>query len=272
MKRLLEFLAVGGLALLTTIPVYSAPFDGFDWPFGNKTDTSGWSCAGNPFKGYCTPGNCGGNSGPYHPGEDWNKSGGDAGEWIYAAGSGTVVASKAINLAGRGDLIIIQHDTPYGTRYSCYLHVTNRLFGVGASVTRGQPIAQIYNMSGSHLHFEMRTSVDVNNLYPHDDGVGYYYSTTAIDQDGFISPTDEINAHRPSSCNADPMNLYVQFGASSDCGSSSDPMGSLLSAISKAGNGGTININNSGSAGGTLNPTGKTVTLRPTGGAVTLGP
>lgn len=73
-------------------------------------------------------------------------------------------------------------------------------------------------------------------------------------------------------CNADLNNLYVQFGASSDCGSSTDPIGSLVSAITKANNGGTININNSGSAGGTLNPGGKTVTLRPTGGAITLSP
>ncbi len=71
----------------------------------------------------------------------------------------------------------------------------------------------------------------------------------------------------------DLNNLYVQFGAgSNDCGTAANPLNSLQTAITKVNGGGTINIGNSGSAGGTLNPNGKTVTLKPTGGAITLSP
>lgn len=179
-------------------PSSSSSFDGFDFPFGNRINTNGWNDA-NPFEAYCGGGACGGSLGPYHPGEDWNAGSSTAGQPVYAAGSGTVILSKPINLAGRGNLVVIKHDTSFGIRYTAYLHVTGITVSVGSQVQRGQQIAYIYNMStGPHLHFEMRSTIDTSSLYPHDDGYGYYYTKSACDGDGFLSPTNEINAHRPS--------------------------------------------------------------------------
>jgi murein DD-endopeptidase MepM/ murein hydrolase activator NlpD len=271
MKKAVLALLMSVLLASGASQAQAAPFDGFDWPFGNRTDTVGWTDSGNPFKAYCT--GCGSASCPYHPGSDWNKTGGDAGEPVYAAAHGTVRRVSLVFADGsRGSYIVIRHETPRGLRYSVYLHVTSVTVSPDAVVNRGQKIAVIYNMSsGAHLHLEMRSSMvsdGAGDPYPTDcPNTGYYPSRQAIDDAGFLDPTAEINAQRPGGCvGVNNSDLWVQLGlGSTGCGTQAAPLGSLEDAISKANNGATIHVRGNGGSGGTgsLAPQGKTVTIVP---------
>jgi murein DD-endopeptidase MepM/ murein hydrolase activator NlpD len=129
-------IALGIIPLVTALRSARAdPFDGFDYPFGNRINSDGWNANGNGFKSNYPPGGCGF---AYHPGEDWNKNGGDdAGAPIYAAGAGLVKRTGTFG-GGRGQYIVIRHDTPRGLRYTVYVHLENVAVASGDSVRRGQ--------------------------------------------------------------------------------------------------------------------------------------
>jgi len=184
-------------------------FDGFDYPFGDKSDTNGWHDA-QGYEAYYSA------MGGYHPGEDWNKDGGstaDIGEPVYAIGYGVVKRIDDVypGNSSYGKFIVIKHNTPNGVRYSDYLHVGNISVHVGDTVTRGQKIAEIADISASglspHLHLEIRGSASndgAGSLYPNDNGNGYYSTKAALEGDGFLAPSAEIEAQRPSgACGGD---------------------------------------------------------------------
>jgi murein DD-endopeptidase MepM/ murein hydrolase activator NlpD len=188
----------------------SAISDGFDYPISNvyrptrtRGDSDGWYVS-NSFGNNLASPPC---SAHYHPGDDWNKDNGqDADEPVKAASNGTIVSIRSLtNSAGTflGQGIGISHVLPDGsTVYSVYVHVnvSSSMF-VGKSVMRGDPVATIYNLSsGPHLHFEMRTSFNVTDWYPGDDGCGYYYTYDAIISRGFIDPVAFIDSHRSFAC------------------------------------------------------------------------
>ncbi len=87
----------------------------------------------------------------YHSGLD---IGGDYGEPIAAAATGTVIHSGWIS--GYGNTVIIDHGGGITTLYG---HNQSLLVGVGESVTQGQTIAlcgSTGNSTGPHCHFEVR--------------------------------------------------------------------------------------------------------------------
>lgn len=96
---------------------------------------------------------------PYGYGGYYNHSGldiaADYGTPIYAAASGTVIAS-GWSTGGYGYYIMIQHDNGIVTLYGhcSYLHVYT-----GQYVTQGEAIADVGSTgqsTGNHLHFEVR--------------------------------------------------------------------------------------------------------------------
>lgn len=91
--------------------------------------------------------------GRYHYGVDYA---GAIGAPIVAAASGVV--SKIGCGSGYGNCLIIQHDN--GTE-SLYAHASAIHVGLGVKVNQGQKIASIGatgNVTGPHLHFEVRDS------------------------------------------------------------------------------------------------------------------
>lgn len=171
-----------------------------------------------------------------HPGEDWNLTGGDAGEAVYAAANGQVVSITPIkdDAIGNGYLVVLKHYSTVGDYvYSFYLHVTasdnvdgtiapsvgDFTIGVGDWIWRGDVIARIGAVTKfpHHLHFEMRDwNVDINGetiLWPNSNN-GYYTGTgglecagmsedqvrsafIAMQTDGVIDPSDYIDKNRP---------------------------------------------------------------------------
>ncbi len=158
--------------------------------------------------------------GGIHPGEDWNKSGGDAGELVFAVANGTVVnirpTKSSAPLTEWAWTVIIRHQLPNGQNYySIYSHVTPldsspgvaNLSGAvmelesaftyqeGVTVKRGDPIARIAAISNPpHLHFEIRN--DALNLaiaaqmYPNSNGSGYYSRVPSTPQKQGMSLED----------------------------------------------------------------------------------
>jgi murein DD-endopeptidase MepM/ murein hydrolase activator NlpD len=91
-----------------------------------------------------------------HRGTDFAGAIGDP---IYAALGGTVVFAGP--RGGYGNLLIIQHVEGTTTRYA---HCDTILVAVGDVVTAGQEVATVGatgNVSGPHLHFEVRTATGV---------------------------------------------------------------------------------------------------------------
>ncbi len=81
---------------------------------------------------------------------------------IYAAASGTVIASKVDGgwNGGYGNYVIISH--PNGTQ-TLYAHTLVNLVSVGSVVKKGQTIARIGmtgKTTGPHVHFEIRGAVN----------------------------------------------------------------------------------------------------------------
>ncbi len=174
-----------------------------------------------------------------HSGEDWNKGSGtdDVGEPIYAVANGVVKYIKTVysNTTKYGWTVVLEHTLPDESKiYSVYTHITydaSNLKGViakkadqftyktGDLVEKGEVIGRIANITGMspHLHFEIRDKIS-SNLYPNDNGNGYYthnnkkLTTMTKDQvleafdlmrqDGILDPSDFIDDHRSISDNA----------------------------------------------------------------------
>lgn len=92
----------------------------------------------------------------YHTGVDFLASTGDP---VHAVAAGTVVVA-ADNAGSYGTHVIIKHADG---KYSLYAHFSSRSVNVGESVKAGEVIGAVGatgNVTGPHLHFEIRTSVD----------------------------------------------------------------------------------------------------------------
>jgi hypothetical protein len=86
-----------------------------------------------------------------HAGVDLDGETGDA---AYAAASGKIALSEALQV--RGNSVIIDHGLGV---YSVYCHLTDLAVQAGDAVTRGQPIGQLGSTglsTGTHLHWEVR--------------------------------------------------------------------------------------------------------------------
>jgi hypothetical protein len=87
---------------------------------------------------------------------DANGNPDDLGRRVLASAGGTVLDSYYSTTSGYGHVIVIGHGDGWRTRYA---HLSERLVGAGASVSRGTVIGKvgassaIYNLS-PHLHYE----------------------------------------------------------------------------------------------------------------------
>ena len=101
-----------------------------------------------------------------HGALDISKEGGSAGSDIIAACSGTVIFAgrnpeNSNGKTGYGNLIEILHNNGYSTRYG-HMNDSGVLVSKGQTVQAGQIIGKIGsagNVTGPHLHFEVRTGV-----------------------------------------------------------------------------------------------------------------
>jgi len=78
---------------------------------------------------------------------------------ILAADSGTVVVAGWLDNTGYGNRVMIDHGNGYKTLYA---HMSKIAVVVGQTVRRGDVIGQMGSTgrsTGTHLHFEVRTSV-----------------------------------------------------------------------------------------------------------------
>ena len=125
-----------------------------------------------------------------HLGEDWNKNSGgntDCGETVYAAANGVVSYSGDAG-PGWGNVVIITHSQPDGTRVqTLYGHLREILKSAG-NVNIREKIGTIGNANGKylcHLHFELREESS-----PVWDSAGPGYSA---DRSGWLDPSDFID-------------------------------------------------------------------------------
>lgn len=94
----------------------------------------------------------------YHGGHDGVDLAAPMGSPIYAAGSGTVIASGPAG--GYGQWVRIEHADGWVTEYG---HMSSRHVAVGDTVSAGQHIADVGSegqSSGPHLHFEAHSDDD----------------------------------------------------------------------------------------------------------------
>lgn len=138
-----------------------------------------------------------------HPGEDWNRGGGntDYGDPVCTIANGTVITASNFE-GGWGKIILIRHVLPDGTVvWSQYAHLSAIAVGAGDSVLRGTKIGEIGDANGTysaHLHFEIRTSDLAANYWPGTDRaavVANYVDPTDIDTDSYAA-TGFIESHR----------------------------------------------------------------------------
>jgi hypothetical protein len=165
----------------------------------------------------------------YHAGEDWFAIDQDgqvkgregAGTPVHAVANGVVTWTQAVSRDGY--VVIIQHSLPEGDEvWSVYWHVSDVQVAVGETVTLGQPFAHIQDQGfNSHLHWEIRTFSDGQELFPEDSaggrgsrgdssrgtcngyvmGVGYTWDddpTRARPEAwGYLDPVAFVEAHQP---------------------------------------------------------------------------
>ncbi len=232
--------------------------------------------------------------GGVHPGEDWNLAEGDTGQLVYAVAKGTVVSIiSAFNNSPStaGWIVVVLHTFPNSeSYYSIYVHVTydaanssgviatdKSQFSIqpGSQVVRGQVIGRIADISsGSHLHLEIRrkiTDLASADLYPNDNGTGYYsdsnkskftasMSAVQVSQayalmqaEGLVDPSDFIDAHRPNAVTAPTLSI--------------SPTSLALSATTKGTAGATTSFSVSGSS---LTAGTPVVLTAPTGAEISL--
>jgi len=128
-----------------------------------------------------------------HLGEDWNKKSGgdtDCGEPVFATSGGQIVFAGNAG-PGWGNVIIVEHTAPDGTKVnSVYGHLQTIARNSG-SVSRREQIGTIGNADGRymcHLHFELRSSDCPIGIAA---GGGY-----ADDRHGWIDPSEFIDRTR----------------------------------------------------------------------------
>jgi murein DD-endopeptidase MepM/ murein hydrolase activator NlpD len=116
---------------------------------------------------------------PWHPGVDLSSNTGDP---VLASDSGVVVFAGRY-AGGYGEMVIIDHGNGFTTYYA---HLQSRFVECGQQVNQGQPVGAVGatgNVSGSHLHFEIRQN---------DFGVNpYHYIPIQDMRAGAAGPTAE---------------------------------------------------------------------------------
>jgi murein DD-endopeptidase MepM/ murein hydrolase activator NlpD len=128
-----------------------------------------------------------------HLGEDWNKNTGgntDCGEPVYAIANGEIAYAEDAG-PGWGNVIIVTHTLPDGTRVqSLYGHL-QQILKSGGVVRKREQIGRIGNANGRylcHLHLELRGE----NARDWDRPGGGY----ARDRTGWLDPSDLIDERR----------------------------------------------------------------------------
>ncbi|AUJ71234.1 Lcl domain-containing protein [Pseudoalteromonas sp. NC201] len=174
--------------------------------------------------------------GGVHPGEDWNNGAGadDAGEVVFAIANGVITHLQSTYQSGYqtgGYTMVIEHTLADGEQvHSVYTHITAHAevtgtlsastadfhLQVGDTVNRGDTIARIatgMTAVSPHLHFELRSIAPGTDIYPNDNGIGYYShdgkkhaSMTAAqivtafnrmkNDEGLLDPSDFIDFNR----------------------------------------------------------------------------
>lgn len=131
----------------------------------------------------------------WHPGEDWNRGGGetDFGDPLYSIGNGVVLSAGDYGAAW-GRVILIEIEVTNNEKvWAQYAHLSEMNVTEGQKVNRGDLIGKIGNADGrwaSHLHFEIRKANIKPDFWPgglsKEDILSKYYN-----------PTDLINSRRP---------------------------------------------------------------------------
>ncbi|MBN1878344.1 MAG: M23 family metallopeptidase [Anaerolineae bacterium] len=155
----------------------------------------------------------------YHAGEDWfglNSNGqiqgrAAAGEPVRAVANGVVTWIQALGNAGY--VLIIEHTTLTDTVWSVYWHIADIQVAQGEAVTLGQPLARVHDQGfNSHLHWEIRTFADAQEIFPDDSaggrgrcngyvaGVGYTWDDdperAKPEAWGYLHPSEFVTAHQ----------------------------------------------------------------------------
>lgn len=172
--------------------------DGFDYPFGNRTNSSGWYRSQKIGSYYSGLG--------YHLGDDWSKSGGaskDCGKEVYAASDGKIVYANSYYSRAWGGVVLARSyiGSTNSEREMLYGHLERLTVSSGDIVKRGQVIGYITSNVPwpCHLHLELRDS-SVHSSGGSQWGRvfnGYLPTKSAAKNSGWHDPTDWIESHRP---------------------------------------------------------------------------
>jgi murein DD-endopeptidase MepM/ murein hydrolase activator NlpD len=150
MKRFIVLLALVCFLLITgSLMASAASIPQLSWPCTSRTVILSFNQVGT-FGNQCFP-------------ALWHDAGIDlgarAGDNVYAAEAGTVMVSQDSGTPWK-EYIVIQHVDLSGRKYTTvYWHLAKRSVQQGASVKRGQKIAQVADMGSlTRLHFGIRNS------------------------------------------------------------------------------------------------------------------
>jgi len=189
--------------------------NGFDYPVG-KPDGAGYNTTAGCWwlqrDGACAPGP--------HPGQDFNGNGGgdsDLGYPVYAVANGVVLFSGQGTGSSWGNIILIEHTLPDGTKvWSQYAHLKDRFVNSGVTVNKGDQIGTIgkgyNNIYLAHLHFEIRIQ------YRAADAWISGWSDSQVLQ-FYVNPSDYINNHRNiSGSTCSTVNGEIKLYDGTNCG------------------------------------------------------
>lgn len=129
-------------------------------------------------------------SGQYHLGNDYGASPGTP---VYAIGTGTVIYTGSFG-AGWANAIFVRHQAADGSDFvALYGHVNLGITN-GATVSAGQQIGTVADISADHLHFAIRPGTS----YPSNHW-GMMPCPTSNGTNGFVDPIPYLSAHAAGS-------------------------------------------------------------------------
>jgi murein DD-endopeptidase MepM/ murein hydrolase activator NlpD len=191
--KFLSFVTIVSIVMMigSYVPIFIAT--GFDYPVG-APDGTGYNtnlgCLWLQTTKTC---------GPLHPGLDFNENGNyyadqDFDNPVYAVANGFVVYSDYAEGYYWGNIIMIEHFLPDGTKvWSQYGHINRRYVRSGSFVHKGQLIGTMgkgyMSRFYTHLHFEIRIKEfpagSWTNGWTKDKILSYY-----------VNPVEFIDSHR----------------------------------------------------------------------------